>query len=207
MHIPRIQSNLTPLILNLSPSPTPESPILEESLVETLHGQALRFSLHLTLIGLFETIFFWHFVSVSEDEALIKLVDNYAQGVLNSCAALTDQQRVVARNIFGIFINQTQADAAGFAALTKRSAFNATLLGKSWLYFGGILTLFASLAAIGHCRRYRIKWRPLLAENIALVSLLGLYEWMFFSTIILKYQAISMPELDRRIVDEFMAQC
>jgi len=36
---------------------------------------------------------------------------------------------------------------------------------------------------------------------------LGIYEWMFFSTIVLKYQAISMQELDRMVVDEFMAQC
>ena len=205
MHIPRIQSNLAPLLLTPKSEPEPESG--PTSLYEMLHGQSLRFSLHLTLIGLFETLFFWHFVSESEDSALIKLVDNYAQGVLGSCASLTDQQRVAVRNFTALFINQTQSDAAGAVALSARNIYNGILLRKSWLYFGAIMTLFMSLTAVGHCKRYKTNWRSLITENIALVGILGLYEWMFFSTIVLKYQAISMPELDRMVVDEFMAQC
>ena len=208
MHILRIQSNLAPLLLTPEPPKQEEEPKEEpETLIAALHGQGLRFSLHLTLISLFETIFFWQFVSKTEDTALVKLVNSYTQGILNKCGNLTGQQRGVARDFVDLFINQTQTDAAGFAALTGRNAYNGILLRTSWMYFGIITALFMSLTAIGQCNRIKTHWRALIAENIALVSLLGLYEWMFFSTIVLNYQAISMPELDRMVVDEFMTQC
>ena len=203
MHIPHIQSNLAPLLLTSKPELEPEPEPQSGLLVAAIHGQGLRFSLHLTLISLFETLFFWKFVSETEDTALVNLVNSYTQGILNSCSNLTDQQRAVIRD----FINQTHTDAAGVAALTSRNAYNGTLLRESWMYFGVITTLFVSLAAISKCSRIKIDWQSLFVENIALVGLLGLYEWMFFSTIVLKYQAISMPELDRMVVDEFMAQC
>lgn len=193
--------------------PLPESPPLTITLVEEpkpeswLYNYALRFSLHLTLISLFETIFFWHFISESEDDALITLVDNYTAGVLGHCSNFTTEQRIVTRDIFDIFINQTKADATGTAAQAARYIFNSILLRNSWLYFGALLTLFASLTAIGRYKRYTVEWKLLLLENMALVSFLGFYEWMFFSTVVLRYQAISMPELDRMVVDEFQSQC
>jgi len=194
LYIPRI-----PLLQELIPEPPAPSPILYDT--------GLRFSLHLTLISLFETLFFWHFVSNSENAALITLVENYAQGILTSCAALTPQQRAGFRAIVDLFINQTITDTLGNRALQGRTAYNATLLRKSWLYFAAILSLFSGLAAIGRYKQYKTKWRPLIAENVGLVAILGLYEWMFFSTVVLKYQAISMPELDSLVFDEFQQRC
>jgi hypothetical protein len=217
MHILHIQSNLAPLLVTPNhkresdpeqhSEPNPEQHQESETLIAALYQQGLRFSLHLTLISLFETLFFWKFVSETEDNALVKLVNSYAQGILNRCGNLTAPQQSVARNFVDLFINQTQTDAAGLAALTSRNSYNGTLLRTSWMYFGIITSLFISLTAIGQCNRIKTKWHWLIAENIALVSFLGLYEWMFFSTIVLNYQAISMPELDRMVVDEFMAQC
>jgi len=163
--------------------------------------------MHLALISLFETIFFWHFISVSEDTALVSLVQGYTQGVLNSCGQLTRNQSILAREIFDIFINQTNADAAGSVSASARSAANAVLIRNSWIYFGGVLTIFIAIATLGGVQHYRTEWPLIIGENLTLVSFLGLYEWMFFSTIILRYQAISMPELDRMVVDEFQLQC
>jgi hypothetical protein len=69
------------------------------------------------------------------------------------------------------------------------------------------MTVFGSLAAFGYHRRYKTEWYQLVGENLTLVTLLGLYEWMYFSTVVLRYQAISMPELDRMVADEFKADC
>jgi len=217
MHIPRIQSNLAPLLISDIPPIAPSHrrgspgapPIVTppRQWIPFVHWWALRFTFHLTLISLFETLFFWHFISASEDNALVSLVQTYTQDVLNNCANLTSQQRVIIREVVDLFINQTTADEIGATALTRRGAFNDTLFRNSWLYFGGLLFLFTALAAAGHSKRYKTEWRALITENITLVTLLGLYEWMFFSTVILRYQAISMPELDRMVIDEFQMQC
>ena len=166
---------------------------------------ALRFSLHLMLIGLFESIFVWSFISPAEDAALVSIVNGYTQGLLNMCAVLTNEERVVVRELVDDFVNQTRIDMIGINAYASRSAWNTALVRRSWFYVGGLGTVFVALVVFG--RRYKTKWRTLILEDVALIVLLGLYEWMFFSTVVLRYQAISMPELNRMVVDELNAQC
>lgn len=197
-----------PIVLHIpihSPSPSPSSPHSEW--IPFLHSWALRFVFHLTLISLFETVFFWQFISKSEDGALIALVNHYAASTLNGCKTLTPNQRQLVTDFMDLFINQTRVDIAGSLAATSRATYNNILVRNSWLYFGGFLIVFAGLGFYGHLRGYRINWRSLLLENLALVSFLGFYEWMFFSTVVLRYQAISVPELDRMVVDEIMSAC
>ena len=170
-----------------------------------VYRYALRFSLHLTLIGLFESIFVWSFISPAEDAALVSIVNGYTQGLLNMCAVLTNEERVIVREIVDDFVNQSRIDTIGINAYASRSAWNTTLVRRSWFYVGGLGAVFVALVVFG--RRYTTKWRTLILEDLALVALLGLYEWMFFSTVVLRYQALSMPELNRLVVDEVNAQC
>jgi hypothetical protein len=157
----------------------------------------------------FETLFFWFFVSKSEDTALIGLVNTYVDGVLNTCTNMTQADRAITNYVFDTLFNVTNIDAAGQTAATDRTAFNDALLGTSWTYFGTILGIFTGLVITTRCspepRRFR--WRGIVGENVALIALLGLYEWMFFHTIVFRYRAISMAELDRMIVTEFSASC
>jgi hypothetical protein len=172
-----------------------------------IHEYALRFGIHLSLISLFETLFFWKFVSKTEDGALVNLITDYTSGFMNACSGITDEQRTVLRNLIDRTINPLNVSAAATAAALQRNRINNALMQNSWLYLGGILTAVTGLSAWGHFRGYKMKWRGLIAENVALVALLGLYEWMYFSTVILQYQAISMPELDRMVMDNFQASC
>jgi uncharacterized membrane protein len=120
---------------------------------------------------------------------------------------MSPSQRQITTDFLNLFLNKTQADAAGEVAAASRGDYNYILVRNSWLYFGGLAILLAILASISLHKNYKIHWRSLILENLALVSLLGLYEWMFFSTVVLQYQAISVPELDRMVVDEIMSVC
>jgi len=195
---PLVLSLSSPISLSLTPSPPQTNPI---------HGYALRFSIHLTLISLFETLFFWKFVSKTEDAVLINLINDYTSGFMNACSGLTDSQRAMLRELVDRAINPASVDVAAIAAMQQRDLINNALLQNSWIYFGGLLTTVAGLSAWGIFRRYKTDWPAIVGENLGLVTLLGLYEWMYFSTIILKYQAISMPELDRMVLDNFQASC
>jgi hypothetical protein len=186
----------------------PSSPMLPSSRVAWLdatHHHAIRFTMHLTLIALFETIFFWRLVAPSEDSALIGLIQSYTGGLVSSIQAATPDQRTSFLNFFDSIVNTTDVNIQGLAASVDRSNYNGALMRDSWLYTVGIASLFGFLSAAAPIRRLPIKWTPVITENIALIILLGLYEYMFFRTIIFKYRATSMEELDRMVVDQIQA--
>ncbi len=133
------------------------------------------------------------------------LVNNYANGILSSCATMTPAQRTVLVDIFNALVNVTATIDAGTEAADARAAYNNILTRNSWLYFGGIGTLFATLAAAG--TRRTVPWRHIIGENLSMVALLGLYEWMFFRTIVYQYKSISIAELDEMVATEFISEC
>lgn len=192
-----------PLLLQLPPSPpiTPK----KDSWAPLLHYWALRFSFHLSLISLFETIFFWNFISKSEDQALINVINGYTAGIVSSCRNLTAPDKQVIADIIALFLNQTIN--AETNALDNRNAFNQLLVQKSWIYTGGIAVVFTGLSVSNRLCKNEVNWRNLILENLTLVALLGLYELMFFSTIVLKYQSISIQELDGLVINELLATC
>jgi len=221
---PRIISNLQNLIEDVrsppdtegsanwitltTPPPSPPSPPeAAELLTSFLHRWSLRFSVHVTLIALFETLFFWVFVSKKEDSSLIGLVNDYAGELLSQCDSMNTSQRIVFMDLVDMLVNQTQVASQGAAAATARGLANGALLTISWVYFGSLVVLTGGLAAGAKYRRLPVHWRQLVLENLGLIVVLGLYEYMFFSTVVYPYQSISQPELDRMLLTEIDASC
>jgi hypothetical protein len=221
---PRIISNLQNLIEDVrsppdtegsanwitltTPPPSPPSPPeAAELLTSFLHRWSLRFSVHVTLIALFETLFFWVFVSKKEDSSLIGLVNDYAGELLSQCDSMNTSQRIVFMDLVDMLVNQTQVASQGAAAATARGLANGALLTNSWVYFGSLVVLTGGLAAGAKYRRLPVHWRQLVCENLGLIVVLGLYEYMFFSTVVYPYQSISQPELDRMLLTEIDASC
>jgi len=193
--------------LSLSPSPSPSPPPPSPPLFAFVHRWTLQLTAHLILISIFETVFFWKYVSESEDQALINLVNHYIANTLQSCENMTVGQRALVTDFLNLLMNQTMTDAAGMNAAAERSAANNILLRNSWLYVGSLMGLCATLVILAKYNRMPLDWRHIVGENVALVTLLGLYEWMFFHTIVFQYQSISFNELDQQIVDELYASC
>ena len=204
--LPSPPSNMVPLLL---PSPT-SPPLVEQTsthYVEIGYNLALRFSLHIALISLFETVFFWAFVSKQENNALEILMNTYTSNIFSNCSSLSIDQRIGLFDLVNTVANSTHVYSTAHETLSKRTMFNDILVRDSWTYVGCLTALFGGLSIFAHIRKIRIQWAQILGENAAMIILLGMYEWMFFQTIVLRYQAISAPELNLRIVDEFYQQC
>jgi hypothetical protein len=195
-----------PLQIDIPPQQQPTPPRRCAWCGHTAITWALRFSIHLLLISVFETLFFWLYVSQSEDRALISLVNTYMTGVLDNCATMTPAQRAETSAIIGALINVTTVNSEGAVAAATRTAYNNILFRNSWLYVSALFTLCVVLGC-APCHSRPLPWRTLILENLALVSLLGLYEWMFFHTVALRYRAITTAELDRMVVDELTNNC
>ena len=175
--------------------------------IDVVFHLALRFSLHIALISLFETVFFWVFVSKQESTALEKVMDTYTSTLFSNCSSLSIDQRIILIDLVNYLVNSTQVESVARNTQITRYLFNDILLRNSWLYVGGLTTLFGGLIGIATVRRIRIQWAQILGENAAMILLLGLYEWMFFHTIVLQYQAISSSELNQRIANTFYQEC
>lgn len=189
-----------------APRPLPEwGPIQRATVV--IHRGAVYFTFHVLLISLFETLFFWQFVSRQEDGALTGLVNTYTDRAFSVCTNMTTQERFALRTWLSMFLNTTIVLEDATTAATNRHAFNEALLRNSWLYFGGMATTFGLLTSTAVLRRIPLRWAHLIGENVGMIIMLGLYEWMFFSTVALRYQSVTPAELDGMVVSEFQASC
>ena len=131
------------------------------------HIWAIRFIFHIVLISLFETLFFWFFISRTEDAALITLVNSYTKGLFDTCRNMTKEERVVVLDILNLFINSTTIDEEGNSAEIVRNSFNLQLLRNSWLYFGGGVGLFGGIAGMAKWRGLKVEWKQIIIENLS----------------------------------------
>lgn len=167
----------------------------------------LRFLFHITLISIFESVFFFLYVSTLEDNGIKTTIRDLTNNYLTSCSNYSDFEKNITNDFLLLFINPTQVIEDGSDAYERRSITNAALFNRSWIYVGTLGSLFCTLALYASLRKLKIAWKELVLENIGLVLMLGLYEYMFFSTIIFPYTPISAPEIERNLVVNLQDSC
>lgn len=167
----------------------------------------LGFGVHISLVSIFETLFFFLFISKSEDSGLTNVLDGYVGGILASCDTWPANTTALVNDLLSVFINTTQVVASANRAAIERESYNRALKVQAWGYVGGLIGCVTAGALVAHGKKLRIAWRRIVLENLIMVSLLGLYELMFFRTIIYQYENMSLPELDGFVVGQLQAQC
>ena len=198
---PPVQPLLSPITNEFGSRPNPFSP------AETWHNRFMSFLFHISLISLFETVFFFQFIAVSEDNGLTKTIDGYINGVLNTCNSWSQNETQAINDILSVFINVTEVDQDYQITVQQRHQFNSALQVQSWMYFAGLISTVVVLGGIGKCARLRLAWKRILIDNLIMVSLLGLYEFLFFKTIVLNYENMSLAELNHFIVSQLQQTC
>jgi hypothetical protein len=167
----------------------------------------LLFLIHITLISIFETVFFFLFVSKDEDNGILSTTAHYTDALLGMCHGLNKNQTAALNYVFLQLFNASMIEAAGVAAATQRTTFNLGLMYQSWMYVGGLFGSIVVVGAFSKWRQYRIRWCAIIGENLVLVAMLGVYEFMFFETIIKKYMTESPDEISANFVKGLQSQC
>lgn len=194
----------TPVLVRLATiSAAPAAWITCEKICESL----LRFLFHITLISIFETVFFFHFVSKDEDTGILGTTNFYTNSILDRCAKFSYNETAVINYLIGPYVNASAIINAGLVAGSQRTAFNASLNALSWTYVGILAGLMGGVTAVSVWRKYKIHWIYIVTENIVLVTMLGLYEFMFFETIIKKYTVESPQEISGLFVQGLQQRC
>lgn len=190
------------------PVPVPASAAATRSAAEIATVRMiLKLVFHIALISVFESVFFFLYVSDLENNGLQTTVAGFITDAVNVCENFTIVERDIANAVLNTYINSSAVIAAGNAMTTSRAAQNAVLNTQSWIYVGGLSGVFAVTILVARLRRISIAWRSLLLENFAMVALLAVYEYMFFSTIIFQYAPLSGQEIARNAVQELHADC
>ena len=160
----------------------------------------LKSSIHVFLISVFETLFFFSYVSVTENEGIVKTIDTYYEPIRDACPTWGNLTKWVLYDVLKD-ADVPAIDAEASVALQGRNTYNQSLLHKSLAVSGVCLGVFVGGVGIAWWRAVKIPWAGVLSENLMMVVLLGLYEYFFFRVIIYNYATLSTQELNAHIVD------
>jgi hypothetical protein len=210
-NVARAQAQLQPLM------PHPEA-IMGPVLVPTPHLShwkhekytvelVIKLLLHITLISVFETLFYFLYVSSLENNGIIKTVGTFIDGAATGCKNMSSIEIEVVNDILGSFLNATEIVSAGNLEATERATYNKSISNQAWYYVGAVSALFGAAIVYVRVRKIDIAWKVVILENVAMVCLLALYELMFFDTIIYPYEPISTKEIGRNAIQELQQQC
>jgi hypothetical protein len=161
----------------------------------------IKGSLHILFISAFETIFYFLYVSKSEDTGIVQTINTYYLPLVQSCDTWSNSTRSFLEEILRVDINQGQVDAAGNAARQGRLEYNQFLLNWSISYSAICLGIFLSMVGVVKWRQIPVPWGRLFGEHLMFVLVLALYEVFFFRTIIYNYDTITTQELNQYLVD------
>jgi len=199
--------NDTSLSLNSFSTAPPQTPGIPYTACERWNSRILSFSLHLLLISLFETLFFFLFVSKTEDSGLESALTSYISSTLETCAYWSPNTTIAVNDVLSLLLNATAVQEEGLMAAVNRHQFNEGLEWIAWSYTAGLATLFVGLGVVGCSCKLRIAWKRILVENSIMIALLGLYEAIFFRTIIYRYKNMTEAELTAFLVGQLQSTC
>jgi hypothetical protein len=161
------------------------------------------FMFHLTLISIFEIIFFFSIVSIVENKGIIGIINNFFNQVPGMCNNMNYYQKEYFTNVFTSIVNITIVNENSIIASTNRIIYNNKLFINAWIYFLIIIGIDILLLIIKIYYKIKINLKKIILENIAMIVILGIYEYLFFKSIILLYKNISQDELIKLIMEEF----
>jgi hypothetical protein len=192
----------------LAPLVIPQDPVVVEVEVPAKrpwHHNVVLFtikgSLHIFFISAFETIFYFLYVSQSENKGILTTINTYYMPLIQSCDTWSNSTRAFLDAILQDEINQAAVDALGNQARDQRTDYNRSLLNWSISYSGICLGIFIGMVGLVRWQKIPVPWGRLFAEHGMFVLVLALYEVFFFRTIIYNYDTLSTAELNQYLVD------
>ena len=186
----------------------------------------MMFIIHLSLISIFEIIFFFSVIVSYENLSMTGVIDAFASPIINKCSNFNNAEKQIFYGLVNSIINITDLNNNAANELSERTTKNNIILGYAWLYFG-IITGVSLITIITNFLNFKfltlqnqeltqplvisenikinkkhVNLIKIIMDNIIMITILGLYEYLFFKTVILKYQPISNNELIQYFINK-----
>ena len=175
---------------------------------ELIINKLIMFMLHLFLITMFELVFFFNYVTKFEDSGINGVFDSLTGSIISSCSNLNKNEKTIVDDIFKMFVNTTQTNQKAQNSYNSRMLVNNNLMIKAITYFIGVLGINIILICGNKCTvNKRINYKEIIIDNLVMITLLGIYEYIFFSNIVFKYLTISTDEIFQNFQNKFIGNC
>lgn len=172
-----------------------------------IYTKIIGFLFHLVLISIFELLFFNYYIIHYEDNALISLTNQLINPVINSCKSLSNNNKIIVDDFINIFVNYTIISSNALNDYNSRQAFNYNLYIYSICYSVGVIMLFLLALILNYFFKQKIDYKMIILDNLIMICILGVYEFIFFNNIIFKYMTISPNELIKMIMTNLLTSC
>lgn len=201
------------LIINQDYNELPEENLEQQPIINNtniysiIYTKIIGFLFHLVLLSIFEVLFFNYFIIQYENNALISLVNKLTSPIINSCQSLSNTNKILVDDFINIFINSTIINNNALLDYNTRQVFNHNLYIKSIEYCIGIIVTFFLLLISNLYFKQKIDFYMIILDNIIMICILGVYEYVFFTNIIFNYITITPNELIKIIIGNLIDAC
>jgi hypothetical protein len=163
-----------------------------------LVNKLLSVFLHIFIMVIFEIYFYFNYVIQIERNEFLKKINSY----LNQIESNTNFNQIQKETIKHIFESQNYGSSfinylyeQYIQSLQEQKKILKKLLIIACKMGGVIGLVLLILFGFGLANRKKIKWNWILFENFLMFVLLGIFEYLFFTNIILHYNPITDAEI------------
>lgn len=172
-----------------------------------IYTKLLGFIFHLVLISVFELLFFNYYIIQYENNALISLSNSLINPIITSCQKLSNTSKIIVDGFINIFVNETTITNVALSDYNTRLIFNNKLFIQSIMYSSGVILVFLLLLSLNCYFRIKINYLVIILDNLVMICILGIYEYLFFKNIVFSYAMMSPNELIKNIMVNLLQSC
>lgn len=163
----------------------------------------LSIFLHISLMISFEIMFYFKYIIDIEKTEILSKLSNYIDS-LNESSLSTTQQLAI-KTFFNSEDFQTfyaELYDQYRESLSKQHEVTIMLLKRSLSIASAFYCAFFIFLALGLYKKNKrqVKWKWIIAENVCMFVLLGIFEYIFFTQIILNYNPLTDAEIKYYVV-------
>jgi hypothetical protein len=175
---------------------------------EMIINKLTLFLIHLFLISMFELIFFFKFVTKSEDTAILDVFGAITSSATQGCNGLNPQDKQILDYLLNSILNGTQLQIVSNQFYQTRMTYNNSLFNMALMFFLGLFGLNIFIFGLNHYYyKRKINFKGIITDNLVMITMLGVYEYIFFSYIVFRYQTTSPEELTYDIYQNVINSC
>ena len=189
-------------IANSEPKSEPKKDYLE-----IIYNKILAFTFHLLLIATFELIFFNFYIIQYENNAVISLSNQLVQPILDSCNKLDNISKIILDDFINLFVNETVINNNALLDKNIREKNNIYINQLSLVYYIVVISIFIFILLINYILKKKIDFVMILIDNLIMICILGIYEYIFFSNIIFQYLTLGSNELIKNVMGKLLNDC
>ena len=190
------------------PEPVPETKSEpKKDYLEIIYNKIVGFMFHLVLIATFELIFFNYYIIHYENNAVVTLSNQLVQPIINSCSGLTNNSKVIVDDFINLFVNETVININALSDKNLREETNSRLFHLSLVYYIVVFSIFLFALLINYVLKKKIDFMMIFIDNLIMICILGIYEYLFFQNIIFKYLTLGPNELIKNVMENLLNNC